>query len=802
MNIRRRFVIFSIILGIVPVIISTSISIAAFNNKYRELTEQNIIASAHEQAMHLEYFLKQNAEDLKITASVPAVKDVLSESNSKIETEKSKRDIEMLNQILSSIKVEKLYLDMGALINKDGIVISSSDSGDNNEKIIFSSEEMRKLTNNKALFTNIMQKPNEARKNMIVAFPIFFDNKYQGAMVNVINMEYFNGIVNDVRFFENGKIIIIDGNGVVASSNSDNLKENINKISEPNNLYEQWKKIDFEKNSSGIIEYNMDGMEKVGHYSRIDGTEWIVFSSVEWEKFNKPRDKNIINIVIILVFIFIITIISYILIINYFSKPIYKLLHVIRKIKQGDYRDRFIYDKDNEFGEIAEAFNDLIDNIEKNKQYIEAKNRDLKSLTSNVPGGVHRCKIVDGEFYFNFLSGGCLNLLGYEKNEFKDIYNKKMIDLVYENDRKRLIREIKEQLNKSSRYTVEYRIKQKDGSIIWVLDNGQIIKDRDGNVFSYNVTINITKSKIIMEELKHSEERYRIIMSQTEDIIFEWDVINDTVNFSENWKNRFDSLQVIQNVSKTMYHTNIIYKDDVSKFGKMLNDIIKGNIYGEEEIRLKKNNGEYIWCKIRITAMFDENGDIFKAVGVITNIHKEKLETEELLFKAQRDSLTGLFNKGNTQSIIEEYLKNNESNGSGALFVIDVDNFKSVNDNLGHLVGDRVLKSISSMLLEVFSENSIVGRIGGDEFLVFLKDINSEEILCKKADELVVAFGRNFIGEITEYRVSGSIGIALYPQHGKSFKELFENADKAVYLAKKKGKDTYCIFNESLTKEQ
>lgn len=796
MNIRKRFVIFSIILGIVPVIISTSIGIAKLNDKYREFVEKNIIASAHDQAMHLEYFFKQNVDDLKITSKIPAVKDVLTESNSKIETQKNKQDIEMLNQILSGIKIEKFYLNMGALINKDGIIISSSDSGSINKESTLSSEDLMKLANDKVVFTNIILESNKVNKNMIIAVPIFFDNKYQGAMVNVINMDYFKNVVNDISFFENGKIVVMDGNGVIASSNSENLKESINNISQPNNLYEQWTKIDFEKNPNGVIEYTMGGTEKIGHYSRIDDTEWTVFSAVDWEEFNNPRNRNIVNILIILLFIFMITMISYIFIINYFSKPIYKLLDVIRKIKQGDYRDRFIYDKDNEFGEIAEAFNDLIDNIEKNKRYIEAKNRDLKSLTSNVPGGVHRSKIVDGEFYFDFLSGGCLNLLGYEKHEFREIYNKKMIDLVYENDRERLIKEINEQLNKSNKYAVEYRIKQKDGNIIWVLDNGQIIKDRDGNLFSYNVAINITESKIIQEELKHSEERYRIIMSQTEDIIFEWDVIEDTIYFSENWKNKFNSIQVLENVSKNIFQTNIIYKDDIRKLGKLLNNIVKGNSYEEEEIRLKKNNGEYIWCKIRITAMFDESGDIFKAVGVIINIHKEKLEAEELLFKAQRDSLTELFNKGNTQSMIEEYIKNNESNTSGALFVIDVDNFKAVNDNLGHLAGDKLLKSISSMLSEVFYENSIIGRIGGDEFVVFLKDTNSEEVLYKKADELVRGFRRDFIGETKEFRVSGSIGIAMYPQHGKTFKELFENADKAVYLAKKKGKDMYCLFNE------
>ena len=246
---------------------------------------------------------------------------------------------------------------------------------------------------------------------------------------------------------------------------------------------------------------------------------------------------------------------SYTFTINHFSKPIYKLLEVIRKIKQGDYKERFIYDKDNEFGEISKAFNDLIDTVEKNKKYIEDKNRDLQSLTSNIPGGVHRCRIENEEFYFDFLSGGCLNLLGYEKHEFKEIFNKKLFDLIYEKDRERVVTEIKEQLSKSNKYTVEYRVKRKDGSIIWLLDNGKIIKNRDGKIFSYNVVINITESKITQEDLRLSEERYRIVMSQTEDIIFEWNIEEDTISFSENWEKKFNYEPIIVDFSKKIYQS-------------------------------------------------------------------------------------------------------------------------------------------------------------------------------------------------------------------------------------------------------
>ena len=796
MNIRKRFVLFSIILGIVPVIISTSMCIANFNAKSIEMIKQNVITEADHQSTHLEYFFDENVSNIKITANIPVVKDLLIDSNNKVNIENQKSNRNVLNEIFSERTNEQFYLSMELLINNDGIIIASSDNESINTEIILSSKDIEKLKNNQLVITNIIEQEdfNSGIKSAIIAKPIFFGNQYQGSIINVINMNYFKNVLNNINLFESGRMVIADSNGKIAGSNSENLSDSINRINTSNNLYEQWKKIDFHSNPNGLIQYKINGSEKIGYYSTIKNTEWVVLNEVEWSEFNAPIYKIIRNIITFLIFILIIIIASYTFTINYFSKPIYKLLEVIRKIKQGDFKDRFIYHKDNEFGEIATAFNDLIDTVEKNKKYIEEKNRDLQSLTSNIPGGVYRCRIENEELFLDFISGGCLNLLGYENREFKEIFNKKLIDLICENDHERVATEIKEQLRNGNKYTVEYRLKRKDGSVIWLLDNGKTIKTRDGKVFSYSVVINITESKVIQEELRLSEERYRIVMSQTEDVIFEWNINQDTINYSGNWENKFNYESTIFDISKKIYETNYIYKEDIKKLGEIINGIINGDTYQETEIRLKKNNDKYIWCKIRITAMFDENGNIFKAMGAIIDIHKEKIEAEELLFKAQRDSLTGIYNKGSTHSMIETYIKNQGLNVNGALFMIDVDNFKAINDNLGHLAGDSVLTGISLMISEVFNENAIVGRIGGDEFVVYLKNISSEEFLYKKADDLLKGFRKKFIGESSDYKVSGSIGIAKYPEHGKSFEELFINADKAVYLAKSKGKDNYCVF--------
>lgn len=798
MTLRKKFIIFSILWAIIPVFILSIIYIVNINTKSMALIKQNMSTFANDQSVHVEAFLKQNETNLNMNLNIPGIKDLLINSNNKINRNIDEHNVSVLNEIFNFTKNGESYLVNQILFDRNGTILAASDNMYVNKNVLLTSEEMERLEHNDVVVTDIIESNsyNNGGKIAIIANPIFFGGEYQGSIARVINMNYFENLVNTVHSFKTGKIAILDGKGVIAAGSSGELNENIADNNISKSLYEQWKNINLDENPNGIIEYDVNGVKMIGYYSRINGTRWVVLSSVELVEFHEPINKMIDDIIAFFILILLIVISSYTFIINHFSKPMYELLDVIRKVKQGNYKDRFIYDKKNEFGEIATAFNQLIDTIEKNKKHIENKNRQLQSLASNIPGGVHRNIIVDGEPFVDFLSGGYLNIMGYKRHEFKKVFGKRIFDVIYEKDRERVKREIKEQIGRHNRFTVEYRIKRKDGSIIWLLDNGRIVKDRDGKIYSYNVAINITDSKLALEELRVSEERYRIITSQTDDIIFEWNVKDDLVFYSGNFEKNISSKSSFTDITRKIYETNFIYNDDIKKFSEILNDIVKGEQYREAEIRIKKNSGVYIWCKIRITAIFDTNGDIYKAIGVIVNIDKEKKESEELLFKAQTDSLTGLYNKGTAEAMIEDYIQYENNNAKGALYLIDMDNFKSINDNLGHLAGDFVLTNMSSMLLDIFKEDSIIGRIGGDEFIVFLKSIDSEKMLYEKAEELVQGFRTNFTKEFSDYKVSGSIGIAKYPEHGTSFTKLYVNADKAAYVAKNKGKDNYCMFKE------
>lgn len=190
---------------------------------------------------------------------------------------------------------------------------------------------------------------------------------------------------------------------------------------------------------------------------------------------------------------------------------------------------------------------------------------------------------------------------------------------------------------------------------------------------------------------------------------------------------------------------------------------------------------------------------VFSIIMFIMNTLSEKgvqHKRKELEEKAEIDGLTTLYNKLATEKHIREYLENEGKDGRSVLFIVDIDNFKTINDTKGHAFGDVVISSIGRGLGTEFRATDIIGRIGGDEFLVFLKNIPNREIEVKEAERLVKFFHELRPGEYVKTEVTASIGGAVYPDDAKDFETLYRAADDAAYRTKKGGKDGYSFYSE------
>lgn len=246
----------------------------------------------------------------------------------------------------------------------------------------------------------------------------------------------------------------------------------------------------------------------------------------------------------------------------------------------------------------------------------------------------------------------------------------------------------------------------------------------------------------------------------------------------------------------------LVHSDDLIAFieqanvEKMLEDFNKGVSEASFEYRRKSLTGEYVWVRsITNLAKDAQTGDV-RAFTYVRDIDKEKKARIELEYNAERDALTGLHNKAITKKLISKYMMEmHDADFGGVLFMIDIDNFKNINDSLGHIYGDAVLRELSEKLNRCFKDIDIIGRIGGDEFMVFLKGSFHKKKIEEKAAEICKSFHNYYQGDgKTEYEISASVGVAVFPQHGDTFEELYKKADIAMYISKNKGKNTYSIY--------
>lgn len=202
----------------------------------------------------------------------------------------------------------------------------------------------------------------------------------------------------------------------------------------------------------------------------------------------------------------------------------------------------------------------------------------------------------------------------------------------------------------------------------------------------------------------------------------------------------------------------------------------------------------YYWMRINTQLFHWDEDDSVRMLVYRQNIDEEKRREMYLREQMQKDSLTGLLNKAATQEQIRDMLQK-DPEGTFAFFILDVDNFKCVNDRVGHAMGDSVLLEFARTIKSQFASGDVVGRIGGDEFAVFVP-VPDKQAAQQKARELVDALRQKTSAEAENCEVTTSIGVAVAPFAGRDFETLYKNADTALYQTKKNGKDGCTVYNE------
>lgn len=245
-----------------------------------------------------------------------------------------------------------------------------------------------------------------------------------------------------------------------------------------------------------------------------------------------------------------------------------------------------------------------------------------------------------------------------------------------------------------------------------------------------------------------------------------------------------------------------VHPDNASIRSSIRQFFESGDRYYKAEFRVRKLNGEYGWYSLMGTLVRDDKGKNDRFIVNLENVDSQLSQEKDLVEKAETDLLTGIYNKKTMEEKMSEALSRRHNNESYVFFMVDLDNFKTVNDTLGHAYGDKVLQEAANKLKKVFPNKALIGRLGGDEFAVcacfeaFDVD-NLMEYMERKGGQLCAALKTKYHQEDITVGVSASIGISSSPGDGSDFMTVYMKADKALYLSKRSGKDRYNIFRNS-----
>ncbi len=259
---------------------------------------------------------------------------------------------------------------------------------------------------------------------------------------------------------------------------------------------------------------------------------------------------------------------------------------------------------------------------------------------------------------------------------------------------------------------------------------------------------------------------------------------------------------------------NLTHPDDMHIFlniapENLITDFHKGITEKSLEYRSKPilkhvghDNGDadlnaYYWYRMRISTRQNPTTDDIIALFTIDEIHDEKEAELALVKKAETDPLTGAYNRSAFSAKVEEHLRDG---GAGTLYMFDLDNFKGINDNMGHSTGDNVLCEVHSKICAIFRPKDYIGRLGGDEFVAFLSDCTMDNIIKEKAQKICSDINKVYHAENgVDVEISCSVGICMYPKDGGDIETLLDHADRAMYHSKSIGKNTFTIYDSKST---
>jgi diguanylate cyclase (GGDEF)-like protein/PAS domain S-box-containing protein len=420
--------------------------------------------------------------------------------------------------------------------------------------------------------------------------------------------------------------------------------------------------------------------------------------------------------------------------------------------------------------------------------------RMLSMLLDNLEGMVYRCR-DDAEWTMEFVSEGCYRLTGYQPDELLMNSRISYESITHPDDRDYVRQCVRQAIAQRVRFDVEYRIVRADGFTAWVWERGAGVFSADGQLESIEGFItDVTDRRVVAEALRETERRYRSIFEHATEGIFQttrdgrYLHANPALARIYGYDSPEQVIAELRDIQRDLY----VEPECRQQFVDLMQT--QGKVVGFEA-KIFRRDGRIIWILENARAVRNAEGVLLCYEGTVTDITDRKQYEEQLQYQATHDVLTGLPTRTLLVDRLEQALHFAERDERMvAVAFIDLDQFKLINDTLGHFAGDELLTEVAARLRRSVREADTIARLGGDEFVLVCAQVHGEEEIARAMQRVLETVSQPWLTGGAKFSVGCSIGISLYPRDGHNAETLLKHADSAMYKAKEAGRNNYQFF--------
>jgi diguanylate cyclase (GGDEF)-like protein len=678
MLIRKKLPLIMILLVLVPMLVLFTIYYIYISGELTQKNKEEMDKVLNINKEYLDAFFANRLMEVQYLSERNDVKHILEayQKNPDIENKEIQELHRALSDKFETIESNSNVIDVVFVLSFDGILIASGDP--NSYWIDLSEREyFQTAMEGKVVISNLLTDKVYGRSVIFVAAPVYDEEQQNvvGVIVNLIDMKETSKIFSEIVEPGVGEAYIVNESGdIVFHQNS----ELIGKSPENQYISEFMSSNEFQL-AQGKMEIRNGFENTYITFTSLNQTNWKIVLEQDMNRILEPAYQALNVMLIVLISAFIIVGMISLEISKRLIKPLTELTQIATRTKKGDLNLRFSYDKKNEYGQLAESFNSMLDELHATEEELRVNNEDLM------------------------------------------------------------------------------------------------------------------ESK---QELEEVQIKYNQALESAKDIVWEWKIDTNELFVSEHWNIMFSGQPILKRVKRVPFE-QLLKEKSMEEFEQCLKKLImkeEKNIIFEFPFHNQKD--ELFWYEIKASIMLDEQLDVIKISGTLSDHTINKQHEERIWNLAYIDSLTCLPNRlsfrTDLTTLIQEII-DEEKDQELALFLMDMDNFKTVNDTFGHSVGDELLIEVSNR----FKKNQWNAyHLSGDEFAIILQCYDKFTELAAFSKKIHNLFQEPFIYNGKTLIISFSIGVSVYPADGNNSDKLIQNADTALYIAKEEGKSTTVIFTQ------